>query len=177
MRNSLLTAIMPTASTSQILGNYECIEPQNSNIYVRKTIAGKFIVINKYLVNDLMKLNLWNEDMKDLIIYHNGSIQAIDTIPQDIKNLYKTVWELKQKVIVDLAVDRAKFIDQSQSMNIFMAEPDYNRLYSCHMYSWKKGLKTGSYYLRSRPSVNPIKFNLGTKFKETTEEPCEMCSA
>jgi ribonucleoside-diphosphate reductase alpha chain len=176
MRNSLLTAIMPTASTSQILGNYECIEPQHSNIYVRKTIAGKFIVINKYLVDDLMKVNLWNEDMKDKIIFYDGSVQNIEEIPNNIKKLYKTVWEIPQKSIVDLSVDRGKFIDQSQSLNIFMATPDASRLYSCHMYGWKKGLKTGMYYLRSKPATNPIKFNLGTKFKESEEE-CLMCSS
>lgn len=177
MRNSLLTAVMPTASTSQILGNYECIEPQNNNIYVRKTLAGKFIVINKYLINELVKLSLWNEETKNSIIYYNGSIQKINKIPDDIKEVYKTVWEIKQKTIIDLAADRGKFVDQSQSMNIFMAEPDFNRLYSCHMYSFKQGLKTGMYYLRSRPAVDSIKFNLGDFKPDTEEQECTMCSA
>jgi ribonucleoside-diphosphate reductase alpha chain len=182
MRNSLLTAVMPTASTSQILGNYECIEPQHSNIYVRKTMAGRFIVINKYLITELSKLGLWNENMKDQIIYYDGSVQQIETIPKEIKEIYKTVWEIKQKVIVDLAADRGKFVDQSQSMNIFMAEPDFSRLYSCHMYSFKKGLKTLQYYLRSRPATGGIKFNLGTfkppsKEEKEEETECTMCSA
>ena len=178
VRNSLLTAIMPTASTSQILGNFECIEPPSSNIYLRKTLAGHFTVINKYLVNDLLELGLWNEDMKDKIIYYEGSIQNIDEIPTDIKKLYKTVWEIPQKTLIDLAADRSRFIDQSQSLNLFLDKPDFQKLYNFHMYGWKQGLKTGMYYLRTKPAVNPIKFSLGTKFlKKEEEEECLVCSA
>jgi len=161
-RNSLLTALMPTASTSQILGNNECFEPITSNIYTRKTLAGEFIIINKYLVDDLINLGLWSNDIKDQIVYYNGSIQEIDEIPDDIKELYKTSWEIKQKSIIDLAASRGPFIDQSQSMNIFMAQPDFNRLTSSHFYSWKSGLKTGVYYLRSKPASNATKFSINT---------------
>lgn len=182
MRNSLLTCIMPTASTSQIMGNYECIEPPTSNIFVRKTLAGQFTIINKYLVEDLEKLGLWHEEMKDEIIFHDGSIQKIDAIPQNLKNLYKTVWEIPQKSLVNLAVDRSRFIDQSQSLNLFLDKPDFQKLYNCHMYGWKEGLKTGMYYLRTKPAVSPIKFSLGTKFmenKKTESEPeeCLVCSS
>jgi ribonucleoside-diphosphate reductase alpha chain len=183
MRNSLLTAVMPTASTSQILGNYECIEPPNSKVYVRQTSAGKFIIINKYLVQDLEQINLWDENMSKKIMYYDGSIQDIPEIPKEIKALYKTVWELPQNVLVNLSVDRGRFIDQSQSLNIYMATPDKARLYRCHMYGWKKGLKTGMYYFRSKPATNAIKFGLGTKFIEkeeqnqsNNEDQCEMCS-
>jgi len=179
MRNSLLTAIMPTASTSQIMGNYECIEPPTSNIFIRKTLAGHFTIINKYLVEDLDKLGLWNEDMKDKIIFYDGSIQKILEIPESVRNIYKTVWEIPQKVLIDLAADRSKFIDQSQSLNLFLDKPDFQRLYNCHMYGWKKGLKTGMYYLRTKPAVSPIKFSLGTKFISDNKEEneCLVCSA
>lgn len=176
IRNSLLTAVMPTASTSQILGNYECIEPPNSNIYTRRTIAGTFTVINKYLVRDLQSLRLWSTEMRDRIIKDDGSIQAIEHIPHPIRMRYKTVWEIPQKAIIDMSVDRAPFIDQSQSLNLFMAKPDFNRLFNMHVYGWKNGLKTGMYYLRSRPASNPIKFSLGAT---TTQEEgeCLSCAA
>lgn len=177
--NSLLIALMPTASTSQILGNNECFEPVTSNMYTRRTIAGDFIVINKYLVKDLMKLGLWNIDMKDLIIANNGSIQKIEIIPQEIKNLYKTVWEIKQKVVIDQAIDRGPFICQTQSMNLFFEEPTHGMLTSALIHGWKNGLKTGSYYIRTKPKAQAQQFTIDpTKLKnDNNYEPCEMCSA
>lgn len=160
LRNSLLIALMPTASTSQILGNNECFEPYTSNIYTRRVLAGEFIVINKHLVNDLIKLGIWNEKIKDKIIFHEGSIQEIDEIPKEIKEIYKTVWEIKQKDLIDMAVDRGIFIDQSQSLNVFMKDPTIPKLSSLHFYAWRKGLKTGMYYLRTLPVANPIKFTV-----------------
>lgn len=159
-RNSLLTALMPTASTSQILGNNECFEFFTNNIYTRKTHAGDFTLINKYLVNDLINIGLWNNDLKDKIIADNGSIQNINEIPIIIKKLYKTIWEIKQIWVLKQAVARSPFVDQSQSMNIFMAVPDYQRLTSCHFYGWEHGLKTGMYYLRSKPSSDATKFTI-----------------
>lgn len=173
MRNSLLVALMPTASTSQILGNNECIEPFTSNIYSRRTLAGDFIVVNKYLIRDLEKMRLWNEDMKNAIIRDNGSVQNINVIPKELKDIYKTVWEIKQKVIVDMAIGRGPYVCQTQSMNLFFEEPNTNILTSCAIYGWKKGLKTGNYYVRSRPKVQAQQFTI-----EPEKEPeCEMCSA
>ncbi|KAI9027656.1 ribonucleotide reductase [Phycomyces nitens] len=160
VRNSLLVAPMPTASTSQILGNNECFEPYTSNIYTRRVMSGEFQVVNQHLLRDLIERGLWNDQVKNMIIAHNGSIQQVPTIPEDIKKLYKTVWELSQRVIIDMAADRAAFIDQSQSMNLFAAEPTFGKLTSMHFYAWKKGLKTGMYYLRSRPAVDAIKFTV-----------------
>ncbi|ORY93299.1 ribonucleotide reductase [Syncephalastrum racemosum] len=160
VRNSLLVAPMPTASTSQILGNNECFEPYTSNIYTRRVMSGEFQVVNHHLLKDLIERGLWNEQLKNMIIAHNGSIQQVPNIPDDLKKLYKTVWELSQRVIIDMAADRAAFIDQSQSLNLFVAEPNYGRLTSMHFYSWKKGLKTGMYYLRTRPAVDAIKFTV-----------------
>ncbi|CEP08349.1 hypothetical protein [Parasitella parasitica] len=160
IRNSLLLAPMPTASTSQILGNNECFEPYTSNIYTRRVQSGEFQVVNQYLLNDLVKLGLWNDNVKNMMIAHGGSIQEIPNIPDDLKRLYKTVWEISQRTIIDMAADRAAFIDQSQSMNLFSAEPNYGKLTSMHFYAWKKGLKTGMYYLRSRPAVDAIKFTV-----------------
>ncbi|KAK4519760.1 Histone acetyltransferase [Mucor velutinosus] len=160
IRNSLLLAPMPTASTSQILGNNECFEPYTSNIYTRRVQSGEFQVVNQYLLNDLVKLGLWNDNVKNMMIAHGGSIQNIPNIPDDLKKLYKTVWEISQRTIIDMAADRAAFIDQSQSMNLFSAEPNYGKLTSMHFYAWKKGLKTGMYYLRSRPAVEAIKFTV-----------------
>ena len=153
IRNSLLVAPMPTASTSQILGNNECFEPYTSNIYKRRTLAGEFKIINKHLMKDLIKLSIWSSDIKDQIIINDGSIQNIDSIPIYIKDLYKTVWEIKQKIVIDMAADRGAYICQSQSMNVFIAQPDYKKLSSMHFYGWKKGLKTGMYYLRTKPRV------------------------
>ncbi|KAI7879802.1 ribonucleoside-diphosphate reductase large subunit [Lichtheimia hyalospora FSU 10163] len=160
VRNSLLVAPMPTASTSQILGNNECFEPYTSNIYTRRVMSGEFQVVNHHLLKDLIDRGMWNEQVKNMIIAHNGSIQNVPSIPDDLKKLYKTVWELSQRVIIDMAADRAAFIDQSQSMNLFVAEPTYGKLSSMHFYSWKRGLKTGMYYLRSRPAVDAIKFTV-----------------
>ena len=160
MRNSLLVAPMPTASTSQILGNNECFEPYTSNIYKRRTLAGEFKIINPHLLKDLIDLKIWNSDIKDKLILNEGSVQNIDEIPDDIKKLYKTVWEIKQKVIIDMAADRGAYIDQSQSMNIFVSQPNYKTLSSMHFYGWKKGLKTGMYYLRSQSKVQAQKFSV-----------------
>jgi ribonucleoside-diphosphate reductase alpha chain len=184
IRNSLLVAPMPTASTSQVLGYNECIEPFTTNIYARRTLAGEFTVINKYLVADLMKQGLWNKGLKDRIIAANGSVQSIEEIPAATKALYKTVWEIKQKVLIDMAADRGAFICQSQSLNLFVADPTIAKLSSMHFYSWRKGLKTGIYYLRTKSSVQAIKFTVEatTKPNETVEaakapEECLLCSA
>jgi ribonucleoside-diphosphate reductase alpha chain len=160
LRNSLLMAPMPTASTSQILGNNECFEPYTSNIYSRRTLSGEFTIVNKHLLKDLVRLGLWNQQMKDKIITANGSIQQINEIPEEIKSLYKTVWEIKQKVIIDMAADRGAFIDQSQSLNLFMAQPNTTKISSMHFYAWKKGLKTGMYYLRTQAAAQAVKFTI-----------------
>ncbi len=160
LRNSLLLAPMPTASTSQILGNNECFEPYTSNIYSRRTLSGEFTVVNKHLLKDLVKLGLWNQQMKDKIIAANGSIQNISEIPEEVKVLYKTVWEIKQKVIIDMAADRGAYIDQSQSLNLFMAQPNTTKISSMHFYAWKKGLKTGMYYLRTQAAAQAVQFTL-----------------
>jgi len=168
-RNSLLLAPMPTASTSQILGNNECFEPYTQNIYVRRTLAGEFVVVNKHLVDDLKAVGLWSKEMKDLMVKANGSVQNIVDIPDNLKELYRTVWEISQKVIIDMAADRGVFIDQSQSMNLFVESPTVSKLSSMHFYAWKKGLKTGMYYLRSKAKARPIQFSL--------EADCAACSA
>jgi ribonucleotide reductase alpha subunit len=188
-RNSMLTALMPTASTSQILGNNECFEFFTNNIYTRKTQAGDFIMVNKYMVNDLNSIGLWTNNLKNNIIANDGSIQTIDNIPNDFKQLYKTMWEIKQSWVLKAAKARSPFVDQTQSMNIFMAEPDFQKLSSCHFTSWKYGLKTGMYYLRTKPSTGAIKFtidpNLEKKVKNNNDQQtinsstnnCESCSA
>ncbi|MBK6622054.1 MAG: ribonucleoside-diphosphate reductase subunit alpha [Saprospirales bacterium] len=160
LRNSLLLAPMPTASTSQILGNNECFEPYTSNIYSRRTLSGEYIVVNKHLLDDLIGLGLWDEDMKQLLMASNGSVQDIPGIPAELKSLYKTVWEISQKAIIDLAADRGAFICQSQSMNLFVENPNFGKLSSMHFYAWQKGLKTGMYYLRSKAATDPIKFTV-----------------
>lgn len=162
VRNSLLVAPMPTASTSQILGNNECFEPYTSNIYNRRVLSGEFVVVNKHLLKDLIELNLWNAQMKNKLIAENGSVQNIEEIPADLKELYKTVWEIKQKTIIDMAADRGAFICQSQSLNLFMAEPNMAKLTSMHFYAWKSGLKTGMYYLRTKAAADAIKFTVET---------------
>ena len=169
LRNSLLLAPMPTASTAQILGNNECFEPYTTNIYLRRTLAGEFVVVNNHPVNALKERGLWSKEMKDLMVKAGGSIQNIVDIPDDIKTLYKTVWEISQKCIIDMAADRGRFIDQSQSMNLFMESPTMSKLSSMHMYAWKSGLKTGMYYLRSKAKARPIQFSL--------EPDCVACSA
>ncbi len=171
VRNSLLVAPMPTASTSQILGNNECFEPYTSNIYTRRVLSGEFIVVNKHLLEDLVRLGLWNEELKQELMRNNGSVQNIDVIPQDIKELYKTVWELSMKDIIDMSRQRGYFIDQSQSLNLFMENATFAKLTSMHFYAWKSGLKTGMYYLRTKSAVDAIKFTLdNTKKKEKVTE-------
>ena len=159
---------MPTASTSQILGNNECFEPYTSNIYTRRVLSGEFIVVNKHLMKDLIALNLWDEGMKNRIMQANGSIQNIPEIPDNIKALYKTVWEISQKAIIDMSADRGAYICQSQSLNIHLQEPNFGKMTSMHFYAWEKGLKTGMYYLRTKAAADAIKFTLE---KEAREKP------
>jgi ribonucleoside-diphosphate reductase alpha chain len=180
LRNSLLLAPMPTASTSQILGFNECIEPVTSNIYSRRTLAGEFIMTNKYLMNDLLKLDLWNDKMKNNIIANNGSVQHIEAIPQKIRDKYKTVWEIPMKHLIDMSADRGAYICQSQSLNLWLEDPNYNTLTSMHFYSWSKGLKTGIYYLRRRARHQAQQFTIEPERKGgavAQDEICEMCSA
>ena len=164
---------MPTASTSQILGNNECFEPFTSNIYTRRTIAGEFLQVNKYLLRELIALGIWSEDLKDKIIENKGSIQHIEGIPESIKNKYKIVWEIPMRHIIDMAADRGAFICQSQSLNLWMEDPDYKSLTSMHFYTWQKGLKTGIYYLRRKPKHQPQQFTIAPQ----PNEVCETCSA
>ena len=184
LRNSLLVAPMPTASTSQILGYNECIEPITSNIYNRRTLAGEFILANKYLMNDLIKLDLWNEKIKNNIIANHGSVQHIDVIPQEIREKYRTVWEIPMRTLIDMAADRGAFICQSQSLNLWLEDPNYSTMTSMHFYSWTKGLKTGIYYLRRRGRYQAQQFTIEPEKKEPnnnsyeeSDEICEMCSA
>jgi len=174
LRNSLLVAPMPTASTSQILGNNECFEPFTSNIYTRRVLAGEFTIVNKYLLQDLIDRGLWNEDMKNRIVSCQGSIQSFPGVPDDLKLLYRTVWEIKQKDIIDMAADRGAFIDQSQSLNIFMSVPTKAKVTSMHFYAWKKGLKTGMYYLRTKPATNAIQFTVD---QEKLKNPAETTTS
>ena len=167
LRNSLLVAPMPTASTSQILGNNECFEPYTSNIYTRRTLSGEFIVVNKHLMRDLINLGLWNDTTKNRLIAANGSVQNIPGIPQNIKDIYKTVWEISQRIIIDMAAERGAYICQSQSMNVFMQDPNFGKLTSMHFYAWKKGLKTGMYYLRSQAAASAIQFTVDKSALET----------
>lgn len=176
VRNSLLVALMPTASTSQILGNNECFEPYTQNLYTRRVLSGEFIVVNKYLMKDLVRLGLWNEHMKQQIFSANGSIQQIDGIPNEIKELYKTVWEIKQKALIDMAVDRAPFICQTQSLNLFIENPTFAKLTSMHFYAWKKGLKTGMYYLRTKAAAEAIKFTVNRQqVPKESDEVSQVC--
>ena len=171
VRNSLLLAPMPTASTAQILGNNECFEPYTSNIYTRRVLSGEFIIVNKHLLRDLVKLGIWNDSLKNKLMAANGSVQNIEEIPDNIKELYKTAWEISQKVIVDMAADRGAYIDQSQSLNIFMENANFAKLTSMHFYGWKAGLKTGMYYLRTKSATDAIKFTLD---KNALTEPVEL---
>jgi ribonucleoside-diphosphate reductase alpha chain len=164
VRNSLLLAPMPTASTSQILGNNECFEPYTSNIYSRRVLSGEFPIVNKHLLKDLVKLNLWNDNMKNKIIADNGSIQAIAEIPADLKEIYKTVWEIKQRAVIDMAADRGAYICQSQSLNLFIQDANFAKLTSMHFYAWKKGLKTGMYYLRTKSAADAVKFTIDQSY-------------
>lgn len=194
MRNSLLVAPMPTASTAQILGNNESTEPFTSNMYNRRVLAGEFTVVNKHLLRELTSLGLWNENVRNRIIADNGSVQNVQSIPKEIRDVYRTVWEIPQRAILDMAADRAPFVCQSQSLNIHIASPDSKKLTSMHFYAWQKGLKTGMYYLRTRPKADAIKFtvnqeqliaehvqkmNMGGKEKvqEEEEEICLNCGA
>ena len=174
VRNSLLVAPMPTASTSQILGNNECFEPYTSNLYTRRVLSGEFIIVNKHLLKDLVDLGLWNEDMKQELMRSNGSIQDIKQIPDELKELYRTVWEMSMKDIIDMARHRGYFIDQSQSLNLFMEGATISKLTSMHFYAWKSGLKTGMYYLRTKSAVDAIKFTLEKKDKAEVEETVEV---
>jgi ribonucleoside-diphosphate reductase alpha chain len=194
VRNSLLLAPMPTASTAQILGNNECFEPYTSNIYTRRVLSGEFIIVNKHLLKDLVKAGLWNKDMRQKIMTANGSVQNIKEVPQNLKALYKTAWEISQKAIIEQSADRGAYICQSQSLNIFMENANFGKLTSMHFYGWEKGLKTGMYYLRTKAATDAIKFtvektiaaepaaiNIETQQAEIAcslddPENCEMCS-
>merc|ERR1719494_565449 len=184
LRNSLLVAPMPTASTSQILGNNECFEPYTSNCYVRRTLAGEFVVINQHLLKDLIARGLWNSLMKNKLLAANGSLQNIPEIPEDLRELYKTVWEISQKTLINMSAARGAFIDQSQSFNVHMKGPNRKKLTSMHFYGWKKGLKTGMYYLRSQAAADAIKFTVDQKMldeeqtqKIATQRMKEMSAA
>ena len=179
IRNSLLCAPMPTASTSQILGNNECFEPITSNIYSRKTLAGDFTLVNKYLVDELLELKMWNEDIKNNIIANKGSVQHINGLPDKIKEKYKIVWEIPMKNLIDMARDRGLYICQSQSMNLWMEDPEPKSLTNMHFYSWRAGLKTGIYYLRRKPKHDAQQFTIEPEKKKSTNEEgdCLMCGA
>ena len=177
LRNSLLVAPMPTASTSQILGNNECFEPYTANIYTRRTLSGEYIVVNKHLLKDLIRLNLWDEDMKQQVMAANGSIQHLEEIPQELRDLYKTSYELSQKVIIDMSADRGAYICQSQSLNLFVENPNFGKLSSMHFYGWQQGLKTGMYYLRSKAAVDPIKFTLAKKHQRVQTASAETVAS
>jgi ribonucleoside-diphosphate reductase alpha chain len=182
VRNSLLIALMPTASTSQIMGNNECIEPYTSNIYIRRTIAGEFMILNKHLMKDLNTIGIWNEETKNNILFNKGSVNNLKELPICLKNIYKTVWEIKQKKIIELSAERGPFVCQSQSLNLWLNEPNFNSLTTLHFYGWKKGLKTGSYYIRSKPALNAQNFgiDIDKEMKMNLEiknsDICETCS-
>ena len=183
-RNSLLLAPMPTASTSQIFDNFEAFEIHTSNLYKRETLAGEFVVINKHLVKHLQELGLWDKRMMDQIISNNGSVQQILRIPEDVRKIYRTVWEISQKVVIDMATDRAVFVCQSQSMNIHMANPTIDQLASLHLYAWKRGLKTGMYYLRTKAAKDSVKVTVQEQLANDVAacsidnpEACDVCSS
>ena len=180
VRNSLTTACMPTASTGIIQGNTEAFQIQTSNIYKRQTLSGEFMIVNRHLVNELLALGLWNTDMRDKIILNNGSVQAIEEIPEHIRSIYRTTWEISQKVVIEMAADRQPFIDQTQSMNLWLEKPTFGQVNAMHFYAWKLGLKTGMYYLRSRSASDNVKVTVsGDKKVSTSNEPedCLTCSA
>jgi len=182
VRNSLLLAPMPTASTSQILGFNECFEPLTSNIYSRRTLAGEFVVTNKYLMKELIALGLWNDKIKNNIIANKGSIQQLTMLSEEMRNKYKIVWEIPMKHLIEMSADRGAFICQSQSLNLWLSDPNYNQLTSMHFYSWSKGLKTGIYYLRRKAKHQAQQFTVEPEKGTTTEEDdkeeiCEMCSS
>lgn len=179
--NSMMTSLPPTASTSQILGNYESFEPQNSNIFMRSTLSGDFPIVNKYLIEDLGKLNLWNENVKNEILSNKGSVQNILSIPEDIRKVYKTIWEIPQKVLLEMSRDRGYFVDQSQSLNVYMENANIAKLSSMHFYGWSLGLKTGMYYLRTRAAVSAQQFTVSPKkdliaCSIDNRDACEACS-
>ena len=180
VRNSVLLAAMPTASTSQIMGNNECFEPYTSNLYTRRTLAGEFVMVNKHLLRDLQALGLWDQATRDLLTFDRGSVQRIKNLPKILKDVYKTVWEISQKTCISLSAERGRFICQSQSLNLWFAEPDYMKLSAAHIYGWKSGCKTGSYYVRSLPALNAQRVSMRPETEKalTTDEPdiCEMCS-
>lgn len=175
VRNSLLVALMPTASTAQIMGNNDAFEPFTSNLYTRRVLSGEFIVVNKYLLNDLTELGLWSADMKEQLMHDNGSVQNLD-IPDELKEIYKTVWEVSMKDVIDMAADRGRFVDQSQSMNLFLESPQIDRVSKMHMYAWSKGLKTGMYYLRTKSAMNAVKVTVAPRRPEC-DDTCLTCSA
>ena len=175
LRNSLLVAPMPTASTAQIMGNNEAFEPYTSNMYLRRTLAGEFVMINKHLIKDLQKIGKWNSNVKTEIIRAGGSVQGLD-ISENLKLIYRTVWEIPQKSIIDMSAERGAFIDQSQSLNIFMENPTLAKLSSMHIYGWKKGLKTGMYYLRTRAKARPIQVTVPVLACSRDNPECEACS-
>jgi ribonucleoside-diphosphate reductase alpha chain len=180
VRNALLVAPMPTASTSQILGNNECFEPITSNIYSRNTLAGEFMVANKHLMKELSDMGMWNEEIKNNIIANKGSVKYIDALSDEVKERYRTVWEIPMKDIILMAKERGAFICQSQSLNLWQEEPTYGSLTSMHFYAWKQGLKTGVYYLRRKAKHQAQQFTIDptkSKKKPADDEPCEMCSA
>jgi ribonucleoside-diphosphate reductase alpha chain len=181
VRNSLLLAPMPTASTSQILGNNECFEPYTTNIYNRRVLSGEFVVVNKHLMKDLVDRGLWNENLKNKIIAANGSVQMIREIPEELREIYKTVWEIKQRTVIDMAADRGAYICQSQSLNLFIDQPNFGKLTSMHFYAWKKGLKTGMYYLRTQAATQAVQFTVEKEALNggvcKMEEGCVICSA
>jgi ribonucleoside-diphosphate reductase alpha chain len=174
LRNSLSIAPMPTASTSQLLGNTEAMEPITSNLYSRRTLAGEFAVLNRRLVRDLLNRGVWTSDLKDKIIARNGSVQQLAEVPDDLQALYKTAWELPMKALIDMAADRGPFVCQSQSLNLFVAEPTFKKLSSMHFYAWRRGLKTGCYYLRTRPAARAVQVTVNPRLEEST---CVMCSS
>jgi ribonucleoside-diphosphate reductase alpha chain len=180
VRNSLLIALMPTASTAQIMGNNDAFEPFTSNLYTRRVLSGEFIIVNKYLLNDLMELGLWNDEMKEMLMQYNGSVHNLN-IPDELKEIYKTVWEVSMKDVIDMAADRGRFVDQSQSMNLFLESPHIDRVSKMHMYAWSKGLKTGMYYLRTKSAMNAVKVTLTPQKEKYKKEDCGneclICSA
>ena len=184
-RNSLLLALMPTASTSQIMGNNECFEPYTSNLYNRRTLAGEFTIVNKHLVKDLLSMDLWNDETRQNLMYHRGSVQYLQGLPKLMKDLYKTVWEISQKSLVILSAERARFICQSQSLNLWFEKVAFKKLSNAHMFGWSQGLKTGSYYIRSKPSMNSQSFtidpNKAKKFarqkQQQEEQECLSCGS
>lgn len=184
LRNSLLVAPMPTASTSQIMGNCECIEPCQSVLFKRSTNSGEFIVINKHFMREMISRGLWSREVKDRIIAADGSVQNIREVPDDLKPVYKTAWEIKQKVLIDLAAARGPYVDQSQSLNLFVERPNIKRLHNMHFYAWKAGLKTGVYYLRSKAASSAMKFTIDPRLESPSTqammrntEACESCSS